>query len=69
MQNQNEDKPSRRRSCFGLKDFAGLVLEWKKVDDEVAEHGWGGNRDERWDDARSAMISAAAEILGKESNP
>ena len=49
------------------EELARLVLEWEKVDDEVAKLGWGGDRDERWDNARGAMISAAVDILYKEN--
>jgi len=45
------------------KDLANLVLQWEKVDDEVAKEGWGGNRDERWDALRTGMIAAANEVL------
>lgn len=50
------------------EELARRVLEWENVDDEVAKEGWGGNRDERWDNARVAMISAAVEIIDKEKN-
>ena len=49
------------------EEIARLILEWEKVDDEVAELGWGGDRDERWDNAKGAMVSAAVGILGKEN--
>ena len=50
-----------------IDELARLVLEWEKVDDEVAKLGWGGDRDERWDNAKGAMVSAAVEILDKEN--
>lgn len=52
---------------MNAKELAELVLEWEKVDDEVAKYGCGGDRDERWDNAKGAMISAAVEILDKEN--
>ena len=52
---------------MNANELAELVLEWEKVDDEVAKHGWGGDRDERWDNAKGAMISAAVEILDKDN--
>lgn len=49
------------------KELAALVLDWENVDDEVAKEGWGGNRDERWDNARTAMIAAAVELVDQEN--
>lgn len=49
------------------KELANLVLSWEKVDDEVAKEGWGGDRDERWDNLKSAMVSAAHDVLSTQA--
>lgn len=53
------------------KDLAEIVVEWEHWDDEVAKKGWdGGERDERWDNAKTAMVSLAHEIIdGMEQKP
>lgn len=42
-----------------------LVREWAKCDDYIAMHGWdGGPREQAWDNAKTAMVSAAELVYG-----
>ena len=52
-------------------ELARLVLDWEKVDDQVAEKGWVGSLDEQWDCCRAKMVALATEIeaeAGKETS-
>lgn len=45
-------------------ELAQLVMDWSEVDDKVAEKGWdGGELEAEWDNAKTAMVSAAYEIV------
>lgn len=55
-----------------VKALLDAIKEWEKVDDLVAQHGWGawvidenGNNvlvDEWWDGAKSYMLMLAEEV-------
>lgn len=48
-----------------LEELARLVHEWAKCDDEIAMHGWdGGPNEQAWENAKTAMVSAAELVYG-----
>lgn len=48
-----------------LEELARLVREWAKCDDDIAAHGWdGGPREQAWENAKTAMVSAAELVYG-----
>lgn len=51
-------------------ELAQLVMDWSKIDDDVAAHGWdGGERDGEWDNCKNAMVSVAHDILDGDYRP
>jgi hypothetical protein len=46
-------------------ELADAVLEWANHDNFVANHGWVGDVDEKWDNAKTKMVSIAREISDK----
>jgi hypothetical protein len=53
-----------------VRELAEAVMDWSKIDDEVASKGWdGGDRDGEWDNSKNAMVSLAMDILDEDRKP
>ena len=53
-----------------VMELAEAVMDWSKIDDEVASEGWdGGDRDGEWDNLKNAMVSIAMDILDEGRKP
>ena len=49
-------------NAMGMK-LAEAVLEWADHDDFVAANGWVDGVDERWDNAKTKMVSIARKVI------